>query len=213
MGAFSFLDPCGTGRNLDSLYEPSATRLDPLLQPSYRARMAKAPPEPERAPLPLLRRSPVSSSECNLARSFELIGDRWTLLVLRSALYGVRRFADFQADLGAPRSILSDRLARLVDNGLLEPRDYQEEGQRARSEYFLTDMGRSLALPFMAMTAWGDRWLGGGKGPLGLKSKTSGQAVRVAYVDEKDHAVPVTDVGYEIAKPAARRRKASRSKT
>jgi DNA-binding HxlR family transcriptional regulator len=156
---------------------------------------------------PPLRRSPVSADACNLARSFELIGDRWTLLVLRSALYGVRRFADFQADLGAPRSILSNRLAALVENGLLELRDYRDEGQRVRSEYVLTEMGRSLALPFMAMTAWGDRWLGGGKGPLLLKNRKSGHAVRVAYVDEQDRAVPPSDVGFEIAKRggAARR--------
>ena|SRR5688572_22652857 len=160
---------------------------------------------------PPLRRSPVAADACNLARSFELIGDRWTLLVLRSALYGVRRFADLQADLGAPRSILSNRLAALVENGLLELRDYRDEGQRVRSEYVLTEMGRTLALPFMAMTAWGDRWLGGGKGPLLLKSTKSGQAVRVAYVDEKGRAIAPADVGFEIAKTVAPARRTSRN--
>jgi DNA-binding HxlR family transcriptional regulator len=163
--------------------------------------MSTAPRRPPAASEPPVRRSPVSAQECNLAKSFDVIGDRWTLLVLRSALYGVRRFADFQADLGAPRSILSNRLAALVESGLMEMRDYQDEGQRVRSEYLLTEMGRTLALPFMAMTAWGDRWLGGGKGPLALKSTKSGESIRVAYVDEKNRAIPPSDVGFEIARP------------
>src|SRR6185436_12372270 len=100
--------------------------------------------------IPLRRRSPVSLRDCNLSKSFELIGDRWTLMILRSALYGVRRFDDFQADLDVPRSVLSDRLAGLVKNGIMERRDYRETGQRARVEYPLTRMGRTLGLPFLA---------------------------------------------------------------
>lgn len=68
---------------------------------------------------PLIRRSPVAACDCNMARGFELIGDRWTLLILRSALYGVRRFDDFQADLGIARSVLSNRLAELVETGIM----------------------------------------------------------------------------------------------
>ena len=82
---------------------------------------------------PLVRRSPVAAKHCNLARSFELIGDRWSLLILRSALYGVRRFDDFQADLDIPRSVLSNRLAGLVETGIMERREYREDGQRARA--------------------------------------------------------------------------------
>ena len=163
---------------------------------------------------PLVRRSPVAVDDCNLARSFDVIGDRWTLLVLRSALYGIRRFADFQADIGVPRSVLSSRLAALVEDGLLETRDYQDEGQRVRSEYLLTEMGRTLALPFMAMTAWGDRWLGGGKGPFRLKSRKSGENVRVAYVNEKDRAIAPSDVAFDISNVKTKsRRKVSRLRT
>src|SRR2546421_11809399 len=78
---------------------------------------------------PLIRRSPVALRDCNLARSFELIGDRWTLLILRSALYGVRRFDDFQADLDVPRSVLSNRLAALVERGIMERRGDRRKGQ------------------------------------------------------------------------------------
>ena len=77
--------------------------------------------------VPLVRRSPVAARHCNLARSFELIGDRWTLLILRSALYGVRRFDDLQADLDIPRSVLSNRLAGLVETGIMERKEYRED--------------------------------------------------------------------------------------
>src|SRR5215472_9207463 len=122
---------------------------------------------------PLVRRSPVAAKHCNLAKSFELIGDRWTLLILRSALYGVRRFDDFQADLDIPRSVLSSRLAGLAATGIMDRREYREDGQRSRVEYPLTEMGQSLALPFMAMTAWSDKWIGEGTAPLALRSKTT----------------------------------------
>src|SRR3954465_8401532 len=112
---------------------------------------------------PLIRRSPVAMRDCSLARSFELIGDRWTLLILRSAMYGVRRFDDFQAELDVPRSVLSARLAALVDAGIRERQEEREGGRRARIEYPLTDRGGELGLPFFAMTAWGDRWLAEGE--------------------------------------------------
>src|SRR4029077_8243906 len=128
---------------------------------------------------PRLRRSPVDRRVCNLAKSFELLGDRWTLLILRSALYGLRRFDDFHADIDVPRSVLSNRLNALVESGIMERRGYREAGQRARIEYPLTRMGQGLALPFMAMTAWGDKWLGGGASPLTLRSKSTGQKFAV----------------------------------
>lgn len=154
---------------------------------------------------PLIRRSPVPACDCNLARSFELIGNRWTLLVLRAALYGVRRFDDFQADLQVPRSVLSDRLAGLAETGIMERREYREEGQRARIEYVLTEMGRSLSLPFIAMTEWGDRWLGEGEPPLSLRSKASGQRLKVALVDERGKVAKPSDVETVISPKPARR--------
>jgi DNA-binding HxlR family transcriptional regulator len=151
---------------------------------------------------PLVRRSPVPAALCNLAKSFELIGDRWTLLILRSALYGLRRFDDFQTDLDIPRSVLSNRLAGLVESGVMERREYREDGQRARIEYPLTEMGRSLGLPFIAMTEWGDRWLSEGVAPpLALKSKASGQTLRTALVDERGMAVRASDVQTVISAP------------
>jgi DNA-binding HxlR family transcriptional regulator len=153
---------------------------------------------------PLLRRSPVSRQDCNLAKSFELIGDRWTLLILRSALYGLRRFDHFHADLDMPRSVLSNRLAALIESGIMEYREYREPGQRTRIEYPLTRMGRALSLPFMAMTAWADKWLGDGTSPLTLRSKSTGQKVSIALVDERGNRARKTDIELIIDKRSGR---------
>lgn len=144
----------------------------------------------DRSPPPVIRRSPVPPDECNLARSFDVIGDRWTLLILRAAMFGVRRFEDFRAELDVPRSILSRRLADLVEHGLMEKREYKEPGQRVRFEYPLTAMGTDLRVPFLAMTEWGTRWVGrGGRGGVVVKSATNDERVRVALVDEHDRVV------------------------
>ena len=154
--------------------------------------------------LPLVRRSPVAARQCNLARSFELIGDRWTLLILRSALYGVRRFDDLQADLDIPRSVLSNRLAGLVETGIMERKEYREDGQRTRLEYPLTKMGKALGLPFIAMTAWGDKWLGRGSSPFTLRSKSTGQKLSIALVDERGRLAKGSDLNVEIDAGASR---------
>jgi DNA-binding HxlR family transcriptional regulator len=153
---------------------------------------------------PLVRRSPVAARHCNLARSFELIGDRWTLLILRSALYGVRRFDDFQADLDIPRSVLSNRLAGLVETGIMERQEYRADGQRVRIEYPLTKMGKALGLPFIAMTAWGDKWLGHGDSPFTLRSKSTGQKLSVALVDQRGRLAKGSDIEVTIDAAASR---------
>jgi DNA-binding HxlR family transcriptional regulator len=141
---------------------------------------------------PLVRRSPIPPDRCNLAKTFELIGERWSLLILRAALSGVRRFEDFYRELGAPRSVLSNRLAALVEAGLMQRREYREPGQRARDDYSLTEMGESLRLPFTAMMQWGNRWLGRGKPPL-VK-----WTVRVELVDDDHHPVPIEELFVEL---------------
>lgn len=161
---------------------------------------------------PLIRRSPVPKDQCNLWKAFGLIGDRWTLVILRSALYGVRRFDDFQIELEIPRSVLSHRLAGLVELGIMERREYREDGQRARIEYPLTEMGRALGLPFMAMTEWSDHWIGKDTSPLTLRSKATGQRLRVAMVDENGKPARKDDVEQVIALPPRRAGKAKQDK-
>jgi DNA-binding HxlR family transcriptional regulator len=157
--------------------------------------------------IPLRRRSPVSLRDCNLSKSFELIGDRWTLLILRSALYGLRRFDDFQADLDVPRSVLSNRLAGLVETGIMKRREYREDHQRVRIEYPLTQMGQALGLPFMAIATWGDKWLGDGSSPLTLRSKSTGQRLSVALIDEDGKRATKSDIEQVINARASRRKK------
>lgn len=150
---------------------------------------------------PLVRRSPVPPHDCNLAKSFAVIGDKWSLLVLRAALYGLRRFEDFQAELGIPRTVLSDRLSKLVANGLLDKRSYHEAGSRARPEYWLTKKGQALRVPFIAMTEWGDRWIGGDRPPpMILKERNSGNRLHVGMVKKSGVEVLTTDVIAEFPK-------------
>ena len=88
-----------------------------------------------------------------------------------------RRFDDFAAELGAPRTVLADRLKRLTAAGLLARRDYREPGRRARPEYWLTPKGAELRLPFVALTQWGDLWLAGGEPPpVAMRSRATGEA-------------------------------------
>jgi DNA-binding HxlR family transcriptional regulator len=93
----------------------------------------------------------------------DLLGDQWTLLVLREAFYGVTRFDRFQESLGIARNTLTERLDRLVGAGLLDRVRYQE--RPARYEYLLSDMGRDFFPALAAIIHWGDRWLGDPSAP------------------------------------------------
>jgi DNA-binding HxlR family transcriptional regulator len=93
----------------------------------------------------------------------DLLGDWWTPLVLRDAFFGVKRFEAFQRNLGIGRNVLTQRLNRLVDEGLFERVPYQEHP--VRHEYVLTEKGRDFMPVLMAITAWGDRWLAEPEGP------------------------------------------------
>jgi len=120
-------------------------------------------------------------------------------MILRSALYGVRRFDDFQSELGAPRTVLSGRLRKLVQKGLLEPRQYREEGSRARKEYVLTEQGNALRPVLIALTQWGDDWLGGGETPIGFTQK-SGGAVKAGFIGEDGREVAVEELRIVLRK-------------
>src|SRR5437763_12694703 len=101
----------------------------------------------------VLRRD-YDNQNCSIARTLEIVGERWTPLILRDALLGRRRFEDFQRSLGIARNVLSDRLARLVEAGILERRPYQRRPERF--EYVLTDKGRELRVAVIALMNWGD---------------------------------------------------------
>ena len=91
--------------------------------------------------------------DCPVARALELVGERWTILVIRDCFLGVRRFSDFLVHLDIPRAVLTSRLDRLVSEGMLERREYS----LGRSEYLLTDRGRSLWPILHSLAEWGDQ--------------------------------------------------------
>lgn len=99
----------------------------------------------------------------SVARALDVVGDRWTFLILREAFFGVRRFGRLARNLGVSRNLLSDRLGRLVAHGVLERRRYREEPERF--EYVLTERGRELYPAIVALLRWGDRHLAGPEGP------------------------------------------------
>jgi DNA-binding HxlR family transcriptional regulator len=101
-----------------------------------------------------LQRS-YANQECSVAATLEIVGERWTLLIVREVLLGVHRFSELQADLGVARNVLQARLARLVEHGILERRRYQEHPPRA--EYQLTEAGLDLWPTIVSLMSWGDR--------------------------------------------------------
>jgi DNA-binding HxlR family transcriptional regulator len=107
--------------------------------------------------------TPFADWPCSVARTMNLLGDRWTPLVLREVFYGTRRFDDFQQRLGIARNTLADRLARLVDDGLLQKQPYQNDP--VRYDYLPTEMGQDFYPVLVAMARWGDKWLAGDDGP------------------------------------------------
>ncbi len=109
---------------------------------------------------------------CSVARSLKIIGDYWSFMVNRESFFGVRRFDEIQNSLGIAPNILTDRLNRLVADGILVRKKYQNLPERF--EYRLTSMGRDLYRPLIAMLRWGDRWLSGDEPPLILTHKNCG---------------------------------------
>ena len=128
-------------------------------------------------------------SHCSVAGTLAVVGEKWSLLILREAFLGVRRFADFQRVLGAPRAVLTDRLSTLVEQDLLVRVPYQAEGERQRHEYRLTRKGRDLYPTLVALMQWGDTYLSDGPPPLELQHRDCGAAVHLELHCEAGHTV------------------------
>jgi DNA-binding HxlR family transcriptional regulator len=109
---------------------------------------------------------------CSVARTLEVVGEWWSLLIVRDALLGVRRFDDFQQRLGISRNILTQRLQRLVEQGVLDRIPYQDNPPR--HEYRLTDKGRDLWLVLTAMRQWGEKWEPLAAGPASILEHAAG---------------------------------------
>jgi DNA-binding HxlR family transcriptional regulator len=110
-----------------------------------------------------MRRASLADMACSVARSLDVVGEWWTLLVLRDVFYGLHRFDEIARDLGIARNVLAARLATLTEHGILDRVRYCEHPPR--DEYRLTAKGRDLFGVLLALLAWGDRWLAGEEGP------------------------------------------------
>ncbi|MEX3010972.1 winged helix-turn-helix transcriptional regulator [Hoeflea sp. TYP-13] len=137
-----------------------------------------------------------------MALAAELLGDRWTLLILREAFYGVQRYDDMRQDLSIPRSVLTDRLQKLTAHGLLARFEYQEVGDRKRHAYRLTSAGRALAPVMIAMTQWGERFLIDGPSPVGITDDRSGDWLTLRLVDEGGKQVSLENARMARRSPA-----------
>ncbi len=129
-------------------------------------------------------------ARCSVAGTLAVVGEKWSLLVLREVFLGVRRFADLQRTLGAPKAVLTDRLNSLVAQDLLVRVPYRDEGARQRHEYRLTERGRDLHPALVALMQWGDRWLAeDGVAPLALAHRDCGAPVSLALHCAAGHEV------------------------
>jgi DNA-binding HxlR family transcriptional regulator len=133
----------------------------------------------------------------SVSRALQVIGDKWSFMVVREAFFGNRRYDKIQSELGIAPNILTDRLSRLVAQGVFHRRLYQRAPERY--EYLLTDMGRDLYGPFVAMLAWGDRWHAKGKPPLLLRHTKCEHDLHAAVICDKCHGpIIAADMQYKL---------------
>jgi DNA-binding HxlR family transcriptional regulator len=148
---------------------------------------------------------------CSAARALQVLGDRWTMLVLREIFNGVRRFDDISGHLGVARDVLTRRLTTLVDEGVLARVPYREPGSRTRYEYRLTPAGKDLRPILLALMAWGDRHRADAAGaPMSVVHADCGEPVHLALECDAGHRLPI-DARLEMTPgPGARRLTAAR---
>jgi DNA-binding HxlR family transcriptional regulator len=127
-----------------------------------------------------MKRTSFSAMACSVAQCLEVTGEWWTMLILRDAFLGVTRFDEIHERLGIARNVLTQRLATLVEDGILTKVPYQEHPPR--SDYRLTDKGRDLWMVLTAMREWGDRWAAPGGPPLEIVHNSCGHVTTVVPV-------------------------------
>ncbi|MFD9740844.1 winged helix-turn-helix transcriptional regulator [Umezawaea sp. NPDC059074] len=138
-----------------------------------------------------------SAVGCSIERALHVVGERWTFLILREAHLGTTRFADFRTALGIASDVLAARLEKLVRVGVLERRDYRNQGERARADYHLTPSGVELRLVLGALGQWGDDHLPLRDGSTcGRRNRRTGEDVRVAFVADPADALAIADVTF-----------------
>ena len=148
---------------------------------------------------------------CSIRRALDVLGEKWTMLVLREAFYGLCRFDDFARALVCGRGVLSARLKTLTEAGILERREYKEPDQRTRTEYRLTDKGRDLFPAILALSQWSERWTPPPDGPVArVLSRKSERPISVVMTDDSAvEALGMRDIEI-LPGPGARRLDPSR---
>lgn len=146
----------------------------------------------------------ASEELCSIARTIEVVGDKWTILILREAvLRKTTRFADFRDGLRIAPDILSNRLNVLLDAGVLEKQPYREPGARTRYSYHLTPAGEKLLVVLAALQQWGDEHRPPSSGPTVLRRSAIGdRPVRVTFVDDTDSVVSAESVVFTASASA-----------
>jgi DNA-binding HxlR family transcriptional regulator len=138
------------------------------------------------------------TSNCSIARTLEVVGEKWTILILREIWYGSSRFSDFERILGCARNLLAERLRKLVDQGILTTETYQETGARSRLQYVITPKGMDLMPAVLGLMQWGDRYRADPQGPAILtRHRGCGARVDVQVRCEHDHHVSAADTEAE----------------
>ncbi|MEU3983358.1 helix-turn-helix domain-containing protein [Streptomyces sp. NPDC026672] len=150
--------------------------------------------------------APIYSMEnCSIARTLEILGEKWTFLVLRDAFRGVRRFEDFIARTGIPRQVLSNRLSTLTSRGILSKQSYREPGVRPRAEYVLTPKGQDVYPILVALRQWGDHYEADAAGaPLVMLHRDCGAEVSARLHCAGGHDVPSVHEVVHAPGPGAR---------
>lgn len=128
-----------------------------------------------------MQRKSFADLECNIARSIEQVGDGWSLMILRNALLGARRFQDFEQQLDAPPTTLARRLQSLTERGFFVRRSY--EARPPREEYELTDKGLDFLPVLLVLAAWGGRWLSPEGAPLELIDPETQRSIEPTVID------------------------------
>jgi DNA-binding HxlR family transcriptional regulator len=138
-----------------------------------------------------MRRKSYGEMNCSVARALDVVGDPWTLLIVRDAMFGYSRFEDFQRRLEVPRNTLSARLATLTEAGVLDRTPYQDNP--TRHEYRLTAKGWALRPVIITLLQWGDAWSGIEAPPVVFRNEDTGQLVEPELVDAHS-GQPLTDL-------------------
>lgn len=144
------------------------------------------------------RNSPVPLDRCGMASAAHLLMEKWNMLIIREAFYGVARFEDILDDLKIPRSVLTTRLKQLVEFGILERIPYRQAGTRTRFGYLLTDKGRELGLVILALMQWGDRHLLDGDSAISVSDRRTRQPLKVGLVPVGSDTPDLSDVRISV---------------